>query len=52
MKKSDKKPFIIYTNLDSLIKRINGYENNPEKLSTLRVGEHIPGGYSISMMDI
>ena len=32
--KSGKTPFIIYANLESLIENIDGYKNNPEKLST------------------
>ena len=46
--KSDKKPSIIYTDLESLIKRIDRCENNLEKSYTTKVGEHIPYGYSMS----
>ena len=28
--KSDKAPSIIYTNLECIIEKINGYKNNPE----------------------
>ena len=31
--KSDKMPFIIYADLESLIKKIDGCPNNPEKSS-------------------
>ena len=38
-RKSDKKPCIIYADLESLIKRIDGRKNNSEKLFTTIVGE-------------
>ena len=38
----------IYTDLESLIKRIGECKNNPEKSSTTKLGEHITCGYSIS----
>ena len=34
--------------LECLIKRIDGCKNNVEKLSTIKLGEHIPCGYSMS----
>ena len=40
--KSDKTPFIIYADLESLIDR------SPEKSSTTKVGEHIPSGFPLS----
>ena len=43
-KKSDKIPHIIYADIESLIKKINGCANNPEKSSTIKIGEHIPSG--------
>ena len=46
--KSDKTPRIVYADLESLIKRIDGCKYNSEKSSTAKVGEHIPFGYSIS----
>ena len=47
--KSDKTPFILlYADLESLIKKMNGCTTNPEKSSTTKVGEHIPSGFSIS----
>ena len=46
--KSDKGPFIIYADLESLIQNIPGCKNNPEKSSTRKVGEHIPSGFSMS----
>ena len=41
-------PHIIYADLESLIKKINGCVNNPEKSSITKIGEHIPSGYSMS----
>ena len=46
--KSNKITFIIYGDLKSLIKKVNGCKNNPEKSSTRKISEHIPCGYSIS----
>ena len=39
--KSDKMPYIIYAEIESLIKEIDGCANNPEKSSTTKIGEHI-----------
>ena len=36
--KFDKAPFIIYANLEFLIEEIAGCKNNPEILSTTKVG--------------
>ena len=46
--KSDKPSFIIYADLESLIEKIHGCKNNPEKSSTRKVREHISSGFSIS----
>ena len=46
--KSDKMPYVIYADIDSLIKKIHGYADNPENFSTAKIGEHIPCGYSLS----
>ena len=46
--KPDKMSCIIYADIESLIKKINGCANNPENFSTTKIGEHIPCGYSIS----
>ena len=46
--KSDKAPFIIYANLECIIEKIDGFENNPENSSTTNVSECIPSGFSIS----
>ena len=41
-------PYIIYADIGSLIKKIDGHANNPESSSTRKIGEHIPCGYSMS----
>ena len=46
--KLNKMSYIIYADLESLIKKIDGCENNPENTSATKVGEHIPCGYSMS----
>ena len=45
---SDKFPDIIYADIESLIKKIDECENNPENFLTTKTGEHIPCGYSMS----
>ena len=45
--KSLKVPFIIYADLECLLKKINTCQNNPEKSYTEKKAEHIPSGYSI-----
>ena len=39
-------PYNSYANLESLIKKVDGCVNNPEKSSTTKIEEHIPCGYS------
>ena len=39
---------LIYSELDSLIKKADECKINFEKLSTIKIGEHIPYGYSMS----
>ena len=46
-RKSDHTQSIIYVDLDSSIKRIDGFKYGAEKISTAKVGKHISGGYSI-----
>ena len=46
--KSDKMPYIIYSDNESLIRKIDGCTNNPENSSTTKISEHIPCGYSMS----
>ena len=43
--KSDKAPFIIYTDLECIIEKIVGCKNNPKNLSTTKVTEHILSGF-------
>ena len=45
--KSDKMSHINYADIESLIKKIDGCANNPEKYS-VEIGVHIPPGYSMS----
>ena len=46
--KSDKIPYIIYADIESLIKKVKRCANNPENSSTTKIGEHIPCEYSMS----
>ena len=46
--KTDKVPFITYANLESLIGKTDGYKNNPERSSTIKLNEHIPSGFWLS----
>ena len=48
--KSDKARFIIYADLECIIEKIDGCKNNPENSSTTKVSEHIPSGFSISII--
>ena len=45
--KSNKMP---YVDIESLIRKIDGCVNNPEKSSTMKIDEHIPCGYSMSII--
>ena len=47
-KKSDIVPFIIYADLEFVIKKIDGCKNNHENSSTTKVSGHIPSGFSMS----
>ena len=42
-------PYIIYADMDSLIKEIDDCANNPENSSTTKIGQHIPCGCSVSI---
>ena len=46
--KSDNMPYIIYDYIETLTKKIDGFTNNLENSSTIRIGEHIPCRYSMS----
>ena len=50
--KSDKMPYIIYADLESLIKKIDGCANNPKKPPTKKIGEHILWIFSVNYMGI
>ena len=45
--KSLKSPFIIYADLECLLKKINTCQNSPDLSSTTKINQHIPSGYSI-----
>ena len=49
-KKHDKALFVIYEDLEWLIEKIDGCKNNLENTSTTKVGEHIPSGFSMSII--
>ena len=42
--KSDKMPYTIYADIESLISKIDGCTNNPKNSSTTKIGEYIPCG--------
>ena len=46
--KSDKMSYIIYDDIESLIKKIDGCANNLDNSSITKIAEHIPCGYSMS----
>ena len=46
--KSDKVSYIIYVDIESLIKKGDGCVNNPENSSTTKISDHIPCGYQMS----
>ena len=43
-------PYIIYADIESLIKNIDGFANNQEKPSTTKIGDHFTCRYSIVMI--
>ena len=45
-----KMKYIIYVDVGSLIKKLDGSANNPENSSTTKIGERIPCRYSISII--
>ena len=45
---SDKMPHIIYADIESLIKKMDGCPNNPENFSTIKTGAHFPFRYSMA----
>ena len=46
--KSNKTPFIIYADLECLIKKIDESKDNPENVSNAKLGEHISSGFSMT----
>ena len=50
--KSDKMPYIIYADVESLIKKIDGCANNPKKPPTKKIGKHILWIFSVNYMGI
>ena len=46
--KSHKIIYIIYGDMESLIKKIDRCANNPDNSLTTKIGEHIPCRYSMS----
>ena len=48
IKKSDKAPFVIYADLEWLIKKTDGCKNNLENSFTTKAGEHLPSCFSMS----
>ena len=46
--KSDKITYIIYADIESLIKKVNGCANNLENYSPTKIGEHVPCEYLMS----
>ena len=45
--KCDKAPFIIYADLECIIEKIDGCKKISENVSTTKVSEHIPSGFSM-----
>ena len=45
---SDKAPFVINADLACIIEKIDGCNNNPENVSTTKLSEYIPPGFSMS----
>ena len=39
--------YVIHASLECLVKKTDGWANDPEKYSTRKIGRHIPCGYSI-----
>ena len=41
-------PFVFYADLECIIEKIGGRQNNDENLSTTKVSEHTPSDFSLS----
>ena len=48
--KSTKVPFVIYADLECIIEKIDGCKTNSGNSSTIKVGEHILWGFSMSII--
>ena len=48
--KYNQAPFVIYPDLECLIEKIDGCKNNTKNSFTGKVGEHIPTGFSMSLI--
>ena len=46
--KSDKASFIVCADLECIIEKIDGCKNNLKNVSSTKVSEHIPSGFSVS----
>ena len=44
-----KASFVIYADLEYLLKKMKTCHNNPKKSSTTKINKHIPSGYSLFM---
>ena len=42
--------YIIYADIESLLKKVDECADNPENSTTTKVGGHIPCGYSMSII--
>ena len=49
-KKYDQVAFIIHADLECIIQKVDVCKNNPENLSTTKLSEHIPSGFSMSTL--
>ena len=45
--KSMRVPFIIYADLECVLEKMNTYQNNPEKSSTIKINKHTSSSYSL-----
>ena len=48
--KSDKAPFVIYADLECIMEKTDGCKNDSENSSATKLSEHIPSGFSMSMI--
>ena len=47
VEKSMKIPFIIYSDFESLLEKMNTFHNNPEKSLSTKLNKHTPSAYSL-----